>query len=168
MDKYECAWDRTYKYFELHAVQRMSTFNFFIIISTILTTAYASTFSDNFDYKPVRLFSSLSLIAVSFVFWKLDERVRFLIHTSEDMLIKIENKMIKEGISQDLLIFSEEDRKFKTENKNRLPFNHKAYKGIIKERLTYSKCFNFLYFLFFLIGAIGAIQVFGSILPLTG
>jgi hypothetical protein len=81
------AWD----YFQLHASQRLTTFNFYIVISSLLTTGLLGTFQK--DYKTPFLGAGLGalLTFLSFVFWKLDERNKLLIKNAESALRHFES-----------------------------------------------------------------------------
>ena len=64
----------------------MSTFNFFIILAALLTTGLAGTFVKEFEWDVVGVFLGSGLVIISFAFWKLDQRVRFLIKHAENAL----------------------------------------------------------------------------------
>lgn len=75
-------WD----YFQLHSSQRLTTFNFYLIISSLLASALFSTFQQDFKVPFLSLPMGLALSFLSFVFWRIDERNRILIRTAEDAL----------------------------------------------------------------------------------
>lgn len=81
-DLREQAWD----YFELHASQRLTTFNYYIVISTLITTGIFATFSKDYTSPSLGLAGGLLLGFFSFVFWKLDDRNRQIIKGAEDAL----------------------------------------------------------------------------------
>lgn len=83
------------------------------------------------------------LMAVSFIFWKLDERVRFLIKHAESALKWIEAKYDLEGYDDEshvLRLFTSEETRTADDH----PF-------------TYSRCFRWTFLVFGLIGLAGAI-----------
>jgi hypothetical protein len=149
--------DYVWSYFQLHAAQRMSTFNFFIVISALLTTGLAGTFVKDFQWDLVGAALSFGLMIVSFVFWKLDQRVRFLIKHAESALKEIEEKwkdeIIREGVFLANL-FSEEEVKTDRERER------KDYR-FWSWHLSYADCFEIVYCIF---GMIGILGVLGSLL----
>ncbi len=141
--------DYAMRYFELHANQRMSTFNFFIVLNALLITALVSTFDKDFIYPGIGHMISISIVYVSIIFWKLDQRVRFLIKHAEKSLSLIEeNEKIADSLFPDL--FSSEIIKTKELQKG-------AWKSVFKLHMFYSQCFGAIYFLFGLIGVFGII-----------
>jgi hypothetical protein len=42
--------DYAWSYFQLHANQRMASFNFFVVIAALLTTGLARTFDKDFQF----------------------------------------------------------------------------------------------------------------------
>lgn len=77
-----------FRYFEIHAGQRMSTFNFFIIFASLLSGGMfkliqdegaCSAMSQNVLNPFVGCSVAAGLFFVSIIFWKLDCRVKFLI-----------------------------------------------------------------------------------------
>lgn len=144
----EYAWS----YFQLHANQRMSTFNFYIVISALITTGLISSLTGDKESFLLSVILSISLVVVSFIFWKLDQRVSFLIKHAEETLIKIEKE--SENNSEDVYanLFSDEDEK--------TPSARCSWR-IWKAHLTYSSCFSVLYLLFGLIGLLGIFLSFG-------
>lgn len=75
-----------WRYFELHSAQRMTLFNYYLIISGAISTGLAATLqgSQGFSYLGVALGGLLTLF--SFVFWKLDQRTSNLIKFAESIL----------------------------------------------------------------------------------
>src|SRR5215813_9397580 len=94
--------DYAWNYFQLHAAQRMSTFNFFIVLAGLLTTGLAGTFMRDFQWNMVGTVLSVGLTVASFAFWKLDQRVSFFIKHAESSLKQIgqkwENEINTEGV----------------------------------------------------------------------
>lgn len=147
-DQMEYAWN----YFKLHAGQRMSLFNFFVVMSALLTGGLVRSLNNDFEYPFIGLVLGLGLIVVSFIFWKLDQRVRYLIKLAETALKKIESCLLAEEESKDnpLALFSAEENK-----------TEKLQKGTSwkfwKLHMHYSKCFELVYIAFAAIGFIGMI-----------
>jgi len=130
------------RYFELHAGQRMSTFNFFVVLSALLISGLIKTFEKDFSYPQMGYFVSCALMLVTFVFWKLDQRVRFLIKHAEEALGNLEK------VSDYPALFKEEAVKTSQKNMG-------VWKGIVFHHLRYSHCFELIYLMFFIAGTIG-------------
>jgi hypothetical protein len=130
------------RYFELHASQRMSTFNFFVVLSALLISGLIKTFEKDFSYPQMGYSVSFALMLVSVVFWKLDQRVRFLIKHAEEALSDLEK-----GSAYPAL-FKEEAVKTSEKSMG-------VWKGILFHHLRYSHCFELIYLMFFVAGVIG-------------
>lgn len=144
--------DYSLRYFELHAKQRISTFNFFVVLSAFLTTAFVATCQKDFSYPSMSALVSLIIMLVSVIFWKLDQRVRFLIQHAESVL-----ELLEKGGSDQVALFSEEREKTKKEKGG-------VWQGIVNEQLSYSQCFGFMYAIFFVFGVIGCFYSFSDLL----
>lgn len=79
-----------WKYFELHAAQRMTLFNFFSAFSGLILAGIGTTLQISSKYSFVTIALGLVLSLVSFVFWKLDQRVSFLVKHAEEVHVEIE------------------------------------------------------------------------------
>ncbi len=144
--------DYAWKYFQLHAGQRMSIFNFFVLISAILTAGLASALQRNGDFQFVKIALSVGLLFVSFSFWKLDQRVRFLVKHAESILKKIETESVNKGEnSEELSLFIQEE--IKTQQ---LSDDWKLCCPCYWH-LSYSKCFCIIYFIFAALGIMGIV-----------
>jgi hypothetical protein len=147
--------EHAWKYFQLHAGQRMSVFNFFAIMSTLLTTALATSFTEKFNCPAIGMISGIGLVVIAFVFWKLDQRIRFLIKLAETELTAIEceggnDKKISDSPQTLFLI-----ERIETENKRRELCWWKPQTWHLK----YSECFGIAYILFAFIGIVGTVSV---------
>jgi len=78
------------RYFELHANQRMSVFNFFLALSGVVSAGLAALVQGSAHLIFLGILLGLLLVLVSFIFWKLDQRVSFLIKHAEDALSELE------------------------------------------------------------------------------
>jgi len=140
----EYAWN----YFQLHAEQRMKSFYFFVVIAALFINAIAGSFKEVSRFHFMGALLGFSLAITSFVFWKLDQRVRFLIKHAEDSLKEIEAKGYdqseKTGGQTINIFLSEEMKTDKIKTLHRiLPW---------KRHMSYSSCFGLLYILFCLVG----------------
>lgn len=79
-----------WNYFQLHANQRISVFNYFVVLSGVLAAGLAATIQGPPRLASLGVGLGLLLVLLSFVFWKLDERTSFLIKHAEDILKGIE------------------------------------------------------------------------------
>jgi len=82
--------DHAWRYFQLHANQRMSVFNFFLVLSSVAVAGLAASLSRSGPPPLVGVALGLFLALVSFVFWKLDQRAAFLIKHAENALSELE------------------------------------------------------------------------------
>ena len=82
--------EHTWRYFELHAKQRVSVFNFFVVMSGALAAGIAASLQGSAKLAAIGVVLGLLLPLISFVFWKLDQRVSFLIKHAENALAEIE------------------------------------------------------------------------------
>jgi len=132
----------------------MSIFNFFVVMSTLLTTAMATSFTDKFNCPVIGTISGIGLVVIAFVFWKLDQRIRFLIKLAETALTGIGNEVgndKKTSDSPQTLFLIE---RIETENKRRKWYWWKPQTWHLK----YSECFGIAYILFAFIGIVGTVS----------
>jgi len=108
-NKREYAWE----YFKLHAAQRMAVFNFFVVISAILTAGLAATLKKDSDGQVFGFFLSVGMMLISFVFWKLDHRVGYLIKHAERALKVMECSLKEDPNGQYVSLFSSEETETK-------------------------------------------------------
>lgn len=135
-----------WNYFQLHATQRMSLFNFFIILASLLTTGIVTTSQDKFGIEHLPVVLSLMLIVLSVVFWKLDGRVKFLLKHVEDVLKNVEAST-KGNKEEDMFcIFTGEEKKTNRLKKDNCMLHPVNY------HLSYSKCLGSVYLFFGLLG----------------
>jgi hypothetical protein len=134
----EQAWD----YFSLHASQRMSIFNFYIVLSSVIVTSYCATFKVESELTMARCALAASVCLLAFIFWKLDQRNKALIKLAERALKYFES------------IESSPDnaKLFTVEEAESGPLRFKGWKRlkVWRNHLTYSECFNFVFIVFFL------------------
>lgn len=135
--------DYAWEYFKVHAQQRMSLFNFFVVFSSLATTCLVATFQEKTHAPMVGMAIGILLVVISFTFWKLDERVRFLIKHAESALKWVESTYsLEDGIDKPhiLRLFTCEERQT-------------AGNG----QLTYSKCFLATFLVFGIVGVVGTV-----------
>ncbi len=144
------AWD----YFSVHASQRMTIFNFYIVVSSLVTTSYFASFKSDSNLESARPALAGLLCLIAFIFWKLDQRNKFLIKNSERALKYFEKLESVDAVAK---VFTQEE--VETQSKKL-----KGWRRVLvwRQHLSYSDCFNFVFSIFFLVGLSG---VFISLWP---
>ncbi|RZI20983.1 hypothetical protein [Pseudomonas orientalis] len=132
--KLERSMQHVWKYFELHAQQRMTVFNFFLAISGLVAAGIGVSLQQGSKFSVFASFLGAFLSLISFLFWKLDARISAMIKRAELALCHIE----KSGLIQEAAIFSSDDSVVR----------NKGFLSI----WTYGKCFRIS---FFTVGFIG-------------
>ncbi|MBL4767791.1 MAG: hypothetical protein JKY94_08770 [Rhodobacteraceae bacterium] len=135
MENDEKALDHAWNYFQLHANQRVTVFNYYVVFSGLLVTGMVATTQTSPSLAFVGVVSGLLLSVLSYVFFRLDERVSFLIKNAENVIKKLEPS----GAS----IFSDEVEQTTAAAKQ---------KGL----WTYGKAFRTMFITMGLIGLVGA------------
>lgn len=79
-----------WKYFEIHAGQRLTVFNFFSAFSGLIAAAIGAVGQASSDYAVVGIVLGAMLTIISFIFWKLDQRAAFLVKHAEEALKVLE------------------------------------------------------------------------------
>ncbi|HXE06039.1 MAG TPA: hypothetical protein VN579_08640 [Bryobacteraceae bacterium] len=69
----------------LHADQRMKLFNFFLILSGLILTAFPAVRNVSPETK-LAGFLPMLLVLAAFIFWRLDERTKGLLNIAKDAL----------------------------------------------------------------------------------
>ena len=82
--------EHAWRYFELHAGQRLTLFNYFLVVSGAIAAGLAATLQGTQRFAAVGVVLGLLLVLVSFIFWKLDQRSSFLVKHAESALAKTE------------------------------------------------------------------------------
>jgi len=136
------AWD----YFQLHASQRMTIFNFYLISSSLIATCYFASFKVDSNLQGARPILSVLLCMIAFVFWKLDQRTKFFIKNAENTLKYFERL---EAADKATKVFTNEEE-YTTAKRPR------GWRRILFlfYHLSYSDCFNLVFLTFFVIGAV--------------
>lgn len=99
--------EHAWRYFALHAAQRLSLFNFFVVISLSASAGIAACIQRGglFHLAGVGLGAFLAL--ASFVFWKLDQRTAFLVRHGEAAIAELEATLT---VPRARLVYSEPER----------------------------------------------------------
>ena len=83
--------EHAWRYFELHANQRIAVFNYFLVVSGAIAAGLATTLQGTQRFASLGIALGGLLVLVAFVFWKLDQRVSFLIKLAESALSETEH-----------------------------------------------------------------------------
>jgi hypothetical protein len=135
--------EHTWRYFELHAGQRMAVFNFFLVVSGAAAAGLAATLQGSPRLALVGVALGLLLVLVAFVFWKLDQRVAFLIKHAEAALAEVERSLPEQSA-----------RLFLSEPQSTSTARRAA--GWWVRQWTYGRAFRFVFWIMGLIGIAGA------------
>jgi ABC-type transport system involved in cytochrome bd biosynthesis fused ATPase/permease subunit len=149
-DLREYAWD----YFQLHANQRLATFNFYIAVSTLVATGLVASFHKDINMPFLGIILGLLLMVFSYLFYRLDERNRVLVHYGEEALKLYEREFAEKGIGNELTMFLTEEQRTKEVNGNRSHFAQ------ILRPYTYTNCFCAIFWTY---GAIGAVGIYVAV-----
>ena len=87
----EALLEYSWNYFHFHAAQRISVFNFFVVLAGLMLGGLFSTFHQDFRMPALGSVLGFGLVFVSFVFSKLDGRAKFLIKNVEGSLAELES-----------------------------------------------------------------------------
>ncbi len=142
--------DYAWKYFALHADQRIKTFNSFLVLCTLVTGGLIAVLKDA-DDPSFATPLALLLPFLSFVFWKLDQRSRQLVHHAEAALKRLESTCFDVSDDPDgpnvLKVFSREESVTATlkARRNWNPFT---------KFFSYSTCFRAVFLAFGIAGII--------------
>jgi hypothetical protein len=128
------ALDHAWRYFELHAGQRMQSFNHFLTLSSVVVAALGSCVVSA-QFRPFGIVPGVLLIVCAASFYFLDARTSFLIKHAESQLILLENQAPPAG----QVVKREEE---------------KTREG---SPPTYGACFRTLFFTFGLVGILGTL-----------
>ncbi|MCX5770302.1 MAG: hypothetical protein NTZ09_08535 [Candidatus Hydrogenedentes bacterium] len=104
--------DYAWSYFVVHADQRMKTFNFYLVVATLIGGVVVTVAKDTENVAAAGILSLL-LPFLSFVFYKLDQRTVCLIKLAEAAMKLIENKSDlndQEGLAHPLKLFLHEEQ----------------------------------------------------------
>lgn len=141
-----------WRYFELHAKQRLVVFNFFVVLSGLIIAGIAASLQGPDRLAILGGALSILLVMVSLLFWKLDQRVSFLIKHAETAIAEVE----KASVPEVARLFRDEPSRFS---------GVCAAAGTWTRPWTYGRCFRFV---FLVVAAMGAAGVVISIGRATG
>ena len=138
----------------MHAAQRLTTFNYYIVISSVITTGMFASSQKDYPLIGASGFLGLVLILLSFIFWKLDLRNRELIGHGEAALKFFEGLARFEsdhGEPHPAQVFLREDQI--TQEKRAKD----CFLALRTSHFTYGRCLTAIFLLFGLVGAAGMV-----------
>jgi len=127
--------EHAWSYFALHANQRITVFNYFVVFAGVISTGMAAAIQASAKFAFVGIGLGALLTVLSFVFWKIDQRTAFLIKHAEEAI-----KLLEPSAAP--LVASEEQKTLTAKRK-----------GI----WTYGQAFRTIFAVMALIGLAGAI-----------
>lgn len=137
--------DYLWKYFALHADQRLKTFNFFVVVAAAIIAGYLNLATKD---NPPPWASALPFLLslTSYSFWKLDVRTKLMIKGAESglKLLDAQSNLPPGDAFLALRVFELDDTLRKTSPLHR--------SGFLNGQLSYSKCFNLMFIAFGLLG----------------
>jgi hypothetical protein len=135
-DELEHAW----RYFSLHAGQRMSMLHYFMILFGLAAAGLAGCLQAGGALRFVGVGLGLTLTVISYIFYKLDERTSFLVKHGETAIKTLESSIA----GNRALVFVSEPE---------LTKNAKSMRGY----WTYGKAFRWIFGVSGLVGLTGAV-----------
>jgi hypothetical protein len=137
------ALNHAFKYFEVHASQRMTIFNFFTVLSGFVAAGLATALQGTAKLAVLGIGLGILLALLSFVFWKLDERTSFLVKHAERAIAELE-----------ALTLADSGRLFLTERDQSKSANGTSH---FRRLWTYGQCFRLMFGTMACTGCVGAI-----------
>ena len=140
--------DLAWKFFQQHAQQRISYFNFFVVFSTILISGYVNALNINMPLMGIII--GFVEIFISFIFIKIDERNKFLTKISENIIKKIEEDT-EFSENENYSLFLKEEiftNDLREEQKSKLFFNR---------QISHGKAYRLIYQMFMVLGILALI-----------
>jgi len=150
--------DYAWKYFALHADQRLRTFNFYLLIVAVVFGGLLAYLKD--ARSPAYAFpAGLLLAALSYIFWRLDCRAQEFIKHAEEVLMAIEKDIPEDQVPEQLRLFHGEDAKTQALRKDQ---GTPSWSPIswFRGHFGYYACFKAAFWIFGLIGIAMALAVF--------
>jgi hypothetical protein len=141
-----------WSYFDLHATQRLTTFNFYIVMCTLIGGGYVAVLKED-SLLPLGVVLGLALILMSFVFWKLEIRNKQLIKNAEAALKKLDADIEPNEATSEpsVLRLFEYDEHFVGLKRKKKSF------WFWRNHWSYSNCFNTVFALFGILGLLAAV-----------
>jgi len=142
------AWD----FFHMQAGQRLTTFNFYIAIASLLSTGLGASLKEDINLPVLGVTLGMFLVFFSFIFWKLDQRNRVLIQGAEQTLRYFEalsGLADADGRPHIAKRFTREEFDTKTKRARRTW-------RFWRDEYSYYECFKAVFVAFGFVGVVGA------------
>lgn len=141
----------TWGYFQVHAQQRLTVFNFYVVLAGALTTGLVTSLPRANDQTALPIALGSLLVFSSFLFWRLDQRNRDLIRNAENGLRDIERewaKMRDEDVAALVTaLFSRDEARVRSAEK------HGRFRNFVDSHWSFTRSFKFAFLSFALLGA---------------
>ena len=137
--------DYAWRYFDLHAKQRMSVFNFFLVLAGLLAASYVNSFTGAPPNHALSTILATMLSLISLIFWRLDRRTAYLIKNAEAALAHAEE--VLSGPDSEPTV----DQLIRFEAKR----TRELTRSWFSTHMTYSTCFRSVFFIFGFGGVVG-------------
>lgn len=135
--------EHAWKYFEIHSQQRITIFNYFLIVMAGCGAGFGLILQSSQKLSVLAILLSFFIIIVSCIFWKLDQRTSFMVKNSEKVL-----KNLEKEFDPRFHIFESEDLEFASFNQS---------KNIFTMLITYGSLFRIIFVLTILTGVVSSI-----------
>ncbi len=145
--------DYAWNYFSLHTDQRLRTFHFYVLLSTVIVGALLTVAKGSHD-AIVSCPLAFGLAFVSFVFWKLDLRNKELVRYGEEALKSLEADSGEECANEaasPIAIFSREE--------SVTAMRRRGFRAFVARPLSYSACFNLVFAAFGMSGLVAGVAL---------
>jgi hypothetical protein len=151
--------DYAWKYFALHADQRLRTFNFYLLIVTVIVGGLLAYLKDARSPAYV-VAAGLILMVLSWIFWRLDGRACELIQNAEDVLKAVEVDIPTEQVPEELRLFAGEQKK--TEALRRAQGGRPGWNPVswVRGHYSYYDCFRAAFLIFAVVGLLIVVAAF--------
>lgn len=138
------AMEHLWRFFALHAQQRVSVFNFFVVLAGVISAAIGGALQAGRPLNVVVIALGLLLPLLSFVFWRLDQR--------NSDLIKISERALRSG---EMACLPDYARIFVREATAGTT-NAFAGDSVVQTSWTFRKSFRFIFFFMGLAGTLAS------------
>jgi len=143
--------DYVWKYFEMHAAQRMKIFNFYLILSGFTIGGFFTLQKQFLGYKWLSILPFLQFF-LTVVFWLLEVRTKQLVKNGENALKELDNQLDYDIERINAEIFN------LFQNDDRIMDGSKKLWFIKLSKYSYSDCFNAVFLVFLLLSLITGIM----------
>jgi hypothetical protein len=148
-----------WNYWSFHADERLRTFHFYILVVTVLVAGTLAYLKD--ARTPIlACIGGIALPIVSFVFWRLDCRVRTMIHRAESILKSIEESIPTDVVAKRLRLFRTQENRHEAQKR----LNRRGKSWLYREwnyPRSFYDCFKWIFITF---SAMGILIVVVSVL----